>query len=54
MALERGGLLSVQDEATHPAVELSRQQKVNDGGFDVFLLVLVGVERVLKVWRDVV
>lgn len=46
MALEGGGLLGVQDEPTHPAVELSRQQQTDDGGLDVLLLILVGVEGV--------
>lgn len=54
MALEGGGLLSVQDEPTHPAVELSRQQQTDDGGLDVLLLILVGVEGVPQVCRDVI
>lgn len=36
----------MQDEPTHPAVELRRQQQTNDGGLDVFLLILVGIEGV--------
>lgn len=46
VALERGGLLSGQDEPAHPAVELSRQQQADDGGLDVLLLILVSIERV--------
>lgn len=44
MALERGGLFSVQDESAHPTVQLSREQQADDGGLDVFLLILVGIE----------
>lgn len=54
VALERGGLLSVQDEPTHPAVQLPRQQQMEDGGLDVFLLILVGIEGVPQVCRDVI
>lgn len=54
MALEGDGLLGVQDEPTHPAVELSRQQQTDDGGLDVLLLILVGVEGVPQVCRDVI
>lgn len=43
-ALQGGSLLSLQDEPTHTAVELSRQQQANDGGLDVLLLILVSVE----------
>lgn len=54
VALEGGGLLSVQDEPTHPAVELSRQQQADDGGLDVLLVVLVCVEGVVQVRGDVI
>lgn len=54
VALERGGLLGVQNEAAHPAVELAGQQAADDGRLDVFLLVLVNVEGVPQVGRDVI
>lgn len=54
VALEGGSLLSMKDEPIHMTVELSRQQQVNDGGFDVFLLILVCIEGVSKINRDVI
>lgn len=49
VALEVGGLFSGKDESTHTVVELSRQQQVDDGGLDVLLLILVGIEWVSKI-----
>lgn len=46
VALKGSSLLSTKDEATHMTVELARQQQVNDGGFDVFLLILVCIKGV--------
>ena len=43
------GVVSVtaQDEAARPAVEVCRQQEAGQGGLQVLLLILVGVEGVL-------
>lgn len=54
VALKGGSLLSMKDESTHMTVELARQQQVNDGGFDVFLLILVCIKGVSKIDRDVI
>lgn len=54
MAVQRRRLLAVQDEAAHPAVELRGEQQANDGGLDVLLLILVSVEGIPQVCRDVI
>lgn len=54
MALERGSVLGLEDQPTHTAVELPRQQQADDGWLDVLLLILVNVEGVAQVLRDVV
>lgn len=46
MAVEGRGLLGVQDEAAHPAVELPGEQQADNGGLDVLLVILVSVEGV--------
>lgn len=54
VAVEGRRLLAVQDEAAHPAVELPGEQQADDGGLDVLLLILVSVEGILQVCRDVI
>lgn len=54
VAVEGRGLLSVQDEPAHPAVELPGEQQADNGGLDVLLLILVSVEGVSEVSRDVI
>lgn len=46
VAVEGRGLLGVQDEAAHPAVELPGEQQADNGGLDVLLVILVSVEGV--------
>lgn len=46
MGLKRSRLLRLQDEGADAAVELAGQQQADDGRLDVFLVVLVCVERV--------
>lgn len=54
MAVEGCGLLAMQDEAAHPAVELPGEQQADDRGLDVLLIILVSVERIPQVCRDVI
>lgn len=54
MSLQSGHLIPLEDEAADAAVELAGEQQFDHGGFDVLLLVLIDVERVLQLLRDVV
>lgn len=54
MAVKRRRLLAVQDEAAHPAVELPGEQQADNGGLDVLLFILVSVEGIPRVCRDVI
>lgn len=54
MSLQSGHLVPLEDEAADAAVELAGEQQFDHGRFDVLLLVLVDVERVLQLLRDVV
>lgn len=54
MAVEGRCLLTVHDEAAHPAVELPGEQQADDEGLDVLPLILVSVEGILQVRRDVI
>lgn len=54
MGLKRGRLLRLEDEGADAAVELAGEQQPDDGGLDVFLLVLVCVEGVPQVLWNVV
>lgn len=54
MSLQSCHLVPLEDEAADAAVELAGEQQFDHGGFDVLLLVLVDVERVLQLLRDVV
>ena len=51
MGLERSRVLRLEDEGANPTIQFTRQQKVNDRGLDVLLLVLVGVKGVPQVVR---
>lgn len=46
VAVEGRGLLGVQDESAHSAVELPGEQKADNGRLDVLLVILVSVEGV--------
>lgn len=46
VGVERSCLLRLEDEGADAAVELAGQQQADDGRLDVFLVVLVCVERV--------
>lgn len=54
MSLQSCHLVPLEDEAAHAAVELTGEQQLDHRGFDVLLLILVDVERVLQLLRDVV
>lgn len=54
LAVQGGRLLAVQDEAAHPEVQLPGEQQADNGGLDVLLLILVSVEGIPQVCRDVI
>lgn len=52
--LQGGRLVPLQDEAADAAVQLARQQELDDRRLDVLLLVLVDVKGVPEVLGDVI
>lgn len=54
MGLQGSHLVALEDEAADAAVQLTGQQQPDHGRLDVLLLILVRVEGVAQVLRDVV
>jgi len=54
VALQRCHLVALEDQAADTAVQLTGQQQLDDGRLDELLLILVYVERVLQLLRDVI